>query len=94
MEEKNAIVRFYVTLDDLGNPLRGSLVKAFAVSLLPPARRRQLSKHWLTLFLNRNPALASNSSQGLDRQRANAGDLATLSEFFCKVFVLYYVLLL
>lgn len=87
-------MQFYVTLDDLGHPLRGSLVKAFAMSLLPPARQRQLTEHWLTRFLNRNPALASNSSQGLDRQRANADDLATLSEFFCKVFVLYYVLLL
>ena len=51
------------------------------------------STGWLTRFLNRNTALASNSSRRLDRQRANASDLATLSEFSCKVFVLHYILL-
>ena len=61
VEEKKAIVRFCVAFDDLGHPLRGSLVKAFAMSLLPPARKRQLTEDWLTHFLNRNPALASNS---------------------------------
>ena len=89
MEEEKAIVRFCVTLDDLGHLLRGSLAKASATSLLLPARRRQLSKHWPTRFLNRNPALASKFSQRLGRQRANANDPAILKDFFCKLFVLY-----
>ena len=71
---EKAIVRFCVLFDDLGHPLRGSLVKAFAIPLLPPAHRRQLSNHWLTRFLNRNPAVASKFSQRLDRQRANASN--------------------
>ncbi len=94
VEEEKAIVRFCVTLDDLGHPLRGSLLKAFAISLLPPVRQRQLGKHWITRFLNRNPALASKFSQRLDRQRANANDPAILKDFFCKVCVLYYILIL
>ena len=40
IEDEKAIVRFCVALDGLGHPLRGSLVKAFAVSLLPPAQQR------------------------------------------------------
>ena len=52
VEEGKAIVRFCGTLDDLGHPLHGSLVKAFAMPLLPSARWRQLGKHWLTRFLN------------------------------------------
>ena len=94
VEEKKAIVRFFVTLDNLGHPLRGSLVKAFAMSLLPPARQRQLTEYWLTRFLNRNTTLASNPSQLLDYQRANTNDLAILLEFFYKVFTLCYILLL
>lgn len=73
-EVEKAIVQSCVLFDDLGHPLRGSLVKAFAISLLPPARRRQLSNHWLTRLLNRNPAVASKFSQRLDRQRANASN--------------------
>ena len=38
VEEEKAIVRFCVILDDWGHPLRGSLVKAFAMSLLPHGR--------------------------------------------------------
>ena len=49
VEEEKAILRLCVTLDDWGHPLRGSLVKDFAMSLLPQARRRQLGNHWLTL---------------------------------------------
>ena len=49
VEEEKAIVQLCVTLDDWGHPLRGSLVKDFAMSLLPQARRRQLGNHWLTL---------------------------------------------
>jgi hypothetical protein len=86
VEEEKAIVRFCETLDDLGHPLRGSLVKAFAMALLPSSRRRQLGKHWLSRFLNRNPALVSKFSQRLDRQRANANDPAILKDFFRKVY--------
>ena len=39
VEEGKAIVWLCVILDDWGHPLRGSLVKAFAMSLLPPVRR-------------------------------------------------------
>ena len=44
-EQEKAIVRFCEALDDLGHPLRSSLVKDFAISLLPPSRRRELGKH-------------------------------------------------
>ena len=67
VEEEKGIVRLCVTLDDWGHPLRGPLIKAFAISLLPHARRRQLGNHWLTRFLNRNPAIVSKFSQHLDR---------------------------
>ena len=75
VEEEKAILRLCVTLDDWGHPLalQGSL-KDFAMSLLPQARRRQLGNHWLTRFLNQNPAIVSKFSQRLDRQRANASD--------------------
>ena len=45
VEEKKAILRLGVTLDDWGHPLRGPVIKTFAMSLLPPARRRQLGNH-------------------------------------------------
>ena len=90
VEEEKAIVRLCVTLDDWGHPLRGSIIKAFAMSLLPRARRRQLGNHWLTRFLNRNSAIVSMFSQRLDRQRANASDPVILKDYFYKVFILYY----
>jgi hypothetical protein len=34
-EEEKSIVRFCETLDDLGHPLQGKMVKTFAMSLLP-----------------------------------------------------------
>ena len=37
VEEEKAIVQLCVTLDNWGHPLRGFLVKAFAMSLLPCA---------------------------------------------------------
>jgi len=40
LEEVKSIVRFCETLDDLGHPLQAKMVKAFAMSLLPPHRRR------------------------------------------------------
>ena len=92
VEEEKAIVRLCVTLDDWGHPLRGSLVKAFAMSLLPHTRRRQLGNHWLTRFLNRNPAIVSKFSQRLDRQRANASDPVILKDYFRKVFILYHII--
>ena len=91
-EEEKAILRLYVTLDDWGHPLRGSLVKDFAMSLLPQARRRQLGNHWLTRFLNRNPAIVSKFSQRLDCQRANASDPVILKDYFRMVFILYNVM--
>ena len=90
VEEEKAIVRFCVILDDWGHPLRGSLVKAFGMFLLPPVRRRQLGNHWLTHFLNRLPAVMSKFSQRLDRQRANASDPVILKDYFRKVFISYY----
>jgi len=86
VEEEKSIVRFCEALDDLGHPLKGKMVKAFAMALLPPARRRQLGKHWLTRFLNRNPSLTSKFSQRLDRQRANANNPAILKDFYRKVY--------
>jgi hypothetical protein len=85
-EEEKSIVRFCETLDDLGHPLQGKMVKAFAMSLLPSHRRRQLGKHWMTRFLNRHPAITTKFSQRLDRQRANANDPAILKDFFRKVY--------
>jgi len=85
-EEEKSIVRFCETLDDLGHPLQGKMVKAFAMSLLPSNWRRQLDIHWMTHFLNRHPAITTNSSQCLDRQRANANDHAILKDFFRKVY--------
>jgi hypothetical protein len=89
IEEEKSIVRFCETLDDLGHPLHGKLVKAYATSLLSPHRQRQLGKHWMTRFLNRNPSLVSMFSQRLDRQRANANDPAILKDFFRKVFYIF-----
>jgi len=66
LEEEKSIVRFCETLDDLGYPLQAKMVKAFAMSLLPPHRRRQLRKHWMTRFLHRHPAIAAKFSQRLD----------------------------
>jgi hypothetical protein len=86
LEEEKSIVRFCETLDDLGHPLQVKMVKAFAMSLLPPHRRRQLGKHWMTRFLNRHPAITGKFSQRLDRQRANANDPAILKDFFRKVY--------
>ena len=37
VEEEKAIVRLCLTLDDRGHPLRGPVIKTFAISLLPPA---------------------------------------------------------
>ena len=92
VEEEKANVRLCVTLDDWGHPLRGSLVKAFAMSLLSRTRQRQLGNHWLTRFLNRNPTIVSKFSQRLDRQRANASDPVILKDFFRKVFILYHII--
>jgi len=86
LEEEKSIVRFCETLDDLGHPLQAKMVKAFAMSLLPPHRRLQLGKHWMTRFLNRHPAVTAKFSQRLDRQRANANDPAILKDFFRKVY--------
>jgi len=88
LEEEKSIFRFCETLDDLGHPLQEKMVKAFAMSLLPSHRRRQLGKHWMTLFLNRHPAVTAKFSQRPDRQRANANDPAILKDFFCKVYYL------
>jgi hypothetical protein len=38
VEEEKSIVRFCEALDDLGHPLKVKMVKAFAMSLLPPGR--------------------------------------------------------
>ena len=92
MEEEKAIVRLCVTLDDWGHPLRGPLIKAFAMSLLLCARQRQLGNHWLTRFLNRNHAVVSKFSQCLDRQWANASDPVILKDYFRKVFILYHIM--
>jgi hypothetical protein len=86
LEEEKSIVRFCETLDNLGHPLQAKMVKAFVMSLLPPHRRRQLGKHWMTCFLNRHPAVTAKFSQRLDRQRANANDPAILKDFFRKVY--------
>ena len=93
MEEEKAILRLCVVLDDWGHPLRGPLVKAFETSLLPRARRRQLGNHRLTRFLNRNLAIVSKFSQRLDRQGVSASDPDILKDNFCKIFVLYYIML-
>jgi len=86
LEEEKSIVKFCETLDDLGHPLQGKMVKVFAMSLLPSHRRRQLGKHWMTPILNRHPAVTAKFSQRLDRQRANAKDPAILKDFFRKVY--------
>ena len=75
-EEEKSIVRFCETLDDLGQPVQGKMVKTFAMSLLPSHRRRQLGKHWLTCFNNHHPPITTKFRQSLDRQRANANDPA------------------
>jgi hypothetical protein len=56
-EEEKSIVGFCEALDDLGHPLQGKMVTEFALSLLPPQRRRQLGKHRITRFLNRHPGI-------------------------------------
>ena len=86
LEEEKSIVRFCETLDDLGHPLQVKMVKAFVMSLLPPHRRRQLGKHWMSRILNRHPAVTAKFSQRLDRQRANANNPAILKDFFHKVY--------
>ena len=83
-EEEKSIVRFCETLDDLGHPWQGKMVKAFAMSFLPSYRRRQLGKHWMTHNFNRHPAITTKFSQRLDRQRANANHPAILKDFFHK----------
>jgi len=85
-EEEKSIVRFCETLDDLGHPLQGKMVKAFEMSLLPPHRGQQLGKHWMTCFLNRHPTITTKFSQHLDRQRASGNDPAILKDFFRKVY--------
>jgi hypothetical protein len=85
VEEEESIVRFCEPLDDLGHPLKVKMVKVFAMSLLPPGRRRQLGKHWLIRFLNRNPSVTSKFSQRLDHQRTNADNPAILKDFYRKV---------
>ena len=94
VEEGKAVVRLFVALDDWGPPLRGSVVKAFAMSLLLSARRRQPGNHWLTRFLNRYSAIVVKFSQRLDCRRANASDPVILKGYFYKVFILYYITLL
>jgi hypothetical protein len=84
-EDEKSIIRFCEPLDDLGHPLQGKMVKDFALSLLPPQRRRQLGKHWITRFLNRHPGITSKCSQRLVCQRANANDPVILRDFFRKV---------
>ena len=85
-EGEESIVRFCETLDELGYLLQVKMVKAFAMSLLPPHWQRQIGKHWMTCFLNRHPPIAAKLSQCLDRQRANANDPAILKDFFHKVY--------
>jgi hypothetical protein len=84
MDEK-AIVRFCKRLDDLGHPITMRILKGFASSLLPGEKRREVGKHWITRFLNRNPELSAKFSQRLDRQRANANDPLILKDYFRKV---------
>jgi len=83
--EEKAIVQFYLSLDNLGHPLKLSYVKSFAQALLPPSQRREVGKHWISRFLERNPSITSKFSQRLDRQRAHAEDPKTLKDFFQKV---------
>jgi len=83
-EEEKSIVRFCETLDDLGHPLQGKMVKAFVISLLHSHWRRQLGKHWMSSFPNRHPAITTKFSQRLDRQRANGNDPAILKDFFSQ----------
>jgi hypothetical protein len=85
VEEEESIVRFCEPLDDLGHPLKVMMVKAFAMSLLPPGQRRQLGNHWLTRFVNQNPSVTSKFSHHLDHKRANANISAILKVFYRKV---------
>jgi hypothetical protein len=85
-KEEKSIVRFCETLDNLGNPLHGKSIKAFAMSLLLSHRQRQLGNRWMTCFLNRHCAITTKFSQRLDRQRDNANDPAIWNDFFRKVY--------
>jgi len=85
-EEEKSIIRFCETLDDLGHPLQGKMVKECVLSLLPSHRLQQPGKHWMTRFLNRHPAITTKFRQRLDRKRADANDPAILRDFFCKVY--------
>jgi hypothetical protein len=88
VEEEKAIVRFCLTLDDWGHPLKLPMIKEFATALLPSEKHREIGQHWMNRFLRRNPNVVARYSQRLDRQRATASDPAILEDFFRKVFSL------
>ena len=67
-QEEKAIVRWCNHLDDWGFPPKLTLVKQMAAGLIQKrAGEQKLGKHWLKLFLDRNPELASRFSSRLDR---------------------------
>ncbi|KAI5836666.1 hypothetical protein DFP73DRAFT_462704, partial [Morchella snyderi] len=44
-----------------------------------------IGKNWISLFLNRNPDLASKYSTQINRQRQNASNPITLRDYFNKL---------
>jgi len=78
LEQEKSIVRFCESLDALGHRLEAKLVKAFAMSLLPPHQRQQLGMHWMTRFFNCHHTITTKICQHLDLQRANANDISIL----------------
>jgi len=73
-----------MVLCDLGH-LRIPIVKEFAATLLPVSERRELGIYWMDRFPKRNPELATRFNQQLYRQRASAGNVMILEDFFKKV---------
>ena len=59
VEEEKAIVRFCLTLDNWGHPLKLSMIKDFATALLPSENHREISRRWVNRFLSRNLDLVS-----------------------------------
>jgi len=79
-------------LDAWGFPPRMDLLLAMAAALAQIRAEEEedpelahLGQHWLANFLNRHPSLSARFSAQLDRQRANAGDIHTIKDYFAKL---------
>jgi hypothetical protein len=85
-QEEKSIVRWILKMDDWGFPPRLAVVKEIAAHLVScRASGRKLGVHWMQMFLERNPEVATKLAVRLERQRAYADNPAIIKDYFKKV---------